>query len=139
MDIRIGEGDHFELENVEFFTDENEFGQIDYCLSLTYIKTNQFGKWKINYPKVVLPILKHGLPNVLPEMNGWNRSGTSYFIDIGLPETLPLLPGGSVEAVYTVEQLEEYVQEMTLEEVEKKLGHKVKLVTEEKESDSYGY
>lgn len=128
--IKIEEGDHFELENVEFFTDENEFGQIDYCLSLTYIKTNQFGKWKINYPKVALPILKHGLPNVLPEMNGW-------FIDIGLPESLPLLPDGPFEAVYTVEQLEEYVQEMTLEEVEKKLGHKVKLVTEEKERDIY--
>lgn len=103
------------LKDVELIKEKDPLieGQINYYFSITYIRTDEFGKQEINYPRVYLPIVSIVM--------------SDSFLDIGLGE-LPLKPGPDGK-LFTVKQIEEYPREMTLEEIEKQLGHKVKIVS----------
>lgn len=119
--INLKEG-QIELKDVELIKEKDPLieGQINYYFSITYIRTDRFGKQEINYPRVYLPIFRTTLPYV-------SGVHSDSFLDIGLGE-LPLKPGPDGK-LFTVKQIEEYPREMTLEEIEKQLGHKVKIVS----------
>lgn len=111
-----------ELKDVELIKEKDSLieGQINYYFSVTYIRTDEFGKQEINYPRVYLPIFRTTLPYVGIVMS-------DSFLDINLGN-LPLKPGPDGK-LFTVKQIEEYPREMTLEEIEKQLGHKVKIIS----------
>lgn len=119
--INLKEG-HIELKDVELIKEKDPLigGRINYYFSITYIRTDRFGKQEINYPRVYLPIFRTTLPYV-------SSVHSDSLLDIGLGE-LPLKPGPDGK-LFTVKQIEEYPREMTLEEIEKQLGHKVKIIS----------
>ena len=91
-----------------------------YYLSAKYTVDEEHRTKEVSFPKIVLPTCH--APLVL--IGSSNMHGNDY-IDIGFGE----LPVGAppVEKV-----IKEKVQELTIEEIEKKLGYKVKVVSKEK-------
>lgn len=110
-----------ELKDVELIKEKDPLieGQINYYFSITYIRTDEFGKQEINYPRVYLPIFRKTFYT--------SSVHSDSFLDIGLGE-LPLKPGPDGK-LFTLKQVEEYPQEMTLEEIESRLGHKIKIIS----------
>lgn len=123
MNIANIEECQIELKDVELIKEKDPLikGRINYYFSITYIRTDRFGKQEINYPRVYLPIFRNTLPHI--ELISY----IDNLLDIGLGN-LPLKPGPDGK-LFTVKQIEEYPREMTLEEIEKQLGHKVKIVS----------
>lgn len=118
--INLKEG-NIELKDVKLIKEKDPLieGRINYYFSVTYILTDDFGKQEINYPRVLLPIFRTTLPYVSSVMS-------DNFLDINL-SNLPLKPGPDGK-LFTVKQIEEYPLEMTLEEIESRLGHKIKII-----------
>ena len=98
MDIKEGQ---IELKDVELIKEKDPLieGQINYYFSITYIRTDEFGKQEINFPRVYLPIFR----TTLPYVSGVHLDS---FLDIGLGE-LPLKPGPDGK-LFTVKQFEVY-------------------------------
>lgn len=102
----------------------------EYTLDLTYILDSPTKTQALHIPRVVLPLNTKCINfdryddvyHILPE---WN-----YFVDLGFGE-MRLLPDKDGLA-FRIKTIEEKTKEMTLEEIEKKLGHKVKIVSKEK-------
>lgn len=94
-----------------------------YYLCAQYEVENDKGVWLETYPRIVLDVNLNRIPEmVVKDDNGFY----SCEIDIGFGKT-HLLP--DAKGSYIVRELiEEKVHEMTLDEIEKKLGYKVKIV-----------
>lgn len=94
-----------------------------YCLNLKYNVDTDSQLKEVNLLKVELPIKLFEAPHIICDTSLCAKP--SYFLrvgDIDLPIT-----GGITELV-----IEEKTHEMTLEEIEKKLGYKIKIVSEGK-------
>lgn len=101
------------LENAEIYKEDGRF-----YTKLIYIHENDEGKYRLTFPKVEFPF-----PNRNISITGVNSA--SY---LKLPTDECRIFGNSGE-LFTIEQIEQYPKEMTLEEIEKKLGHKVKIIS----------
>lgn len=101
------------LEDAEIHKENGRF-----YIKLIYICENDEGKYRLTFPKVEFPF-----PNRIISITGVNSD--SY---LDLPTDKCRICGNSGER-FTIEQIEQYPKEMTLEEIEKKLGHKVKIVS----------
>ena len=111
-----------ELSKVEFSEDEQ-----GYYLDLTYTIEDDRSIQTCHIPRLRLPIHRHDFNVTFRESDFY--LGSMYYehvADIGFGE-MKLLPdkGGNC---YYVTLVEEKTKEMTLAEIEKKLGHKVKIV-----------
>jgi hypothetical protein len=109
----------------------------DRKVTLTDIKLNEDKTLALTY-RVETPetITQLCLPSVLlPLVNDFTIYGECfcpdyapvYYTDVGFGKTL--LNANSEGDIYTAKIIETKTKEMTLEEIEKKLGHKIKLVT----------
>lgn len=100
--------------------------------SLTYIIENDRNITEIKIPKVSLGIMvKPNTFEVRLEFNSYAFPDVAH-VDIGM-HRFPITLGDTYEAenVYFTEKiLEEKRTEMTLEEIEEKLGYKIKIVSE---------
>ena len=101
------------LEDAEIYKENGRF-----YTKLIYIHENDEGKYRLTFPKVEFPF-----PNRNISITGVNSA--SY---LKLPTDECRIFGNS-EELFTIEQIEQYPKEMTLEEIEKKLGHKVKIIS----------
>ena len=95
-------------------------GVYSYYLSAEYNRENEFGIFRITVPHVDLP-LSNGF--------SWSTSTDPFdvdLIDFGFGE-LPFRArnGGIIET-----KIKDKTKKMTLAEIEKKLGHKIELVSE---------
>lgn len=117
-----------ELKNIELFEEKGQ-----YYLKLKYIIEDERRIKELEFPKVGIPFNKNVYPNVDTHWSYANRSCSLRAGCYGV-ESLPILPGETSEAnhvYYTEKTIKEKQTEMTIAEIEKKLGYKIKIVAEE--------
>jgi len=118
-----------ELKDIQFY---EENGQ--YYLRLKYILEDDYRIEELEIPKVRIPFYKDGYPIVNYSYHpDWNRKEECYLLT-GPEPGLDVMSGETSEAnhaFYTRKILKEKPKEMTLAEIEKKLGYKVKIVSED--------
>ena len=96
---------------------------LGYCLDITYRIETDTSVDEFHMPRVQLPISTSGFGVRLEE--DWGM-GSDYVADLGFGK-LNLLPDKDGH-IYYAKNVKEKTKEMTLAEIEKKLGHKVKIV-----------
>lgn len=114
-----------ELKNIELF---EENGQ--YYLKLKYILEDEHRIRELEIPKVMIPFNA----NIYPYINKSLNSDACGLIACYGNYELAILSGETTHAnhVYFTEKIiEEKRKEMTITEIEKKLGYKIKIVSEE--------
>lgn len=94
----------------------------DHCLHVTYRIESEHRVEELDIPRLVLPVNTKRLNIYRSDCCGYNR----YIANLGFGGA-DLRPDKN-GACFTIKVVEEKSKEMTLEEIEKKLGHKVKIV-----------
>lgn len=128
----------YKIERLENLVLHHDKKSNEYYLSAEYYAEDDKGIYKIEIPHIVLNVRTDRLPGVTeflcdppvavsyaPPMRvrevdlgfGGLRLGTAKHSAFG-------------ERYYTITTIKEKTQELTLEEIEKRLGHKVKIVSE---------
>lgn len=116
-----------ELKDIQLF---EENGQ--YYLKLKYIIENDHRVEELEIPKVCLRFNKNFYPNL-----NYRRDAYKYQEECDLCTgfgSMKVLPGETSEAnhvFYTVKLIEEKPVEMSVSEIEKKLGYKIKIVNKD--------
>jgi hypothetical protein len=118
--------DHVTITSLELH--KNEVG---YYLSAKFKIEDERSIKELDIPKIGLPVAQKGFC-IRTEYSSLDLRDLMY-IDFGFGElrVLPTKDNGK-EVLFTERVIEEKTKEMTLEEIEKKLGHKVKIVSKEK-------
>ena len=111
-----------ELKNVAL----KKHDMYGYCLDVTYRVERSEDIVDVNIPWVRLPIMNDYLTIKTERFPHCSVVSTNF----GLGELEVIHNIG--EAVYTIKTIKTKTKEMTLEEIEKKLGHKVKIVSDKK-------
>ncbi len=99
-------------------------------LKLVYVAENEYGVFEITIPKVLLDISTKHVPKII------SRSSSGY---ICLPsenmlytDKMEYLLGGDKDnSVCKIKKVEDKIHEMTISEIENKLGYKIKIVNDE--------
>ena len=99
-------------------------------LKLVYVAENKYGVFEITIPKVLLDISTKDVPRLI------SRSSSGY---VCLPSNNILSTGEMVyfldndkdNNVCTVKKVEGKIHEMTISEIENKLGYKIKIINDE--------
>ena len=113
-----GHGDNVELLNLKLNTDA-----LGYFLTAKYRIENERSIYELDFPKIRMPVR---LDHIAVERNDYDYPAVK--IDLGFGY-LPVIGDGGENPVYFTETvIEEKVHEMTMDELEKKLGYKVKIV-----------
>ena len=134
MMVKTNDKKH-ELTNIELF---EENGQ--YYLKLKYILEDDFKKEEVEIPKARLPFNK----NIFPELTiNTGRGGpfdpdyTEALVHTGYGNSIKLqrgeIPDTPGEVFYVVRTIEKKHKEMTVAEIEKELGYKIKIIADKKE------
>ena len=109
-----------ELKDVKLV--KNSYG---YCLDMTYRVEDDAMVREVHIPYLQLPIS----PYIFEIQNDWDEYCSFYTADVGFG---PMRMFGTVVKdkgeCYNIKVIKEKTKEMTLAEIEKKLGHKVKIV-----------
>lgn len=117
---RDGEdGQKVELVDLKLFRDE-----FFYYFSAKYRLEDRFGIREIHFPKILAPI---SIDYVAITGGIYTPCSEVATVDLGQVETYAY-PGGEHNAIFAETVIEEKTHEMTLDEIEKKLGYKVKIV-----------
>lgn len=108
-------------------------------LKLVYEYEDEHGVCELIIPKLDLEIRTDYLPNILHDVT--TNSHDKYFVDwenhifsLSTPDVTVNKndkPSTYQNVFYVVSPVKENIHEMTLAEIEKKLGYKIKLVSEE--------
>lgn len=102
---------------------KNSYG---YCLDMTYRVEDDKEVREVHIPYLQLPIS----PTIFAIGNDWNEYYSFYTADVGFgPMRLFGTVGKDKGECFTIKTIKEKTKEMTLAEIEKKLGHKVKIVS----------
>lgn len=102
-----------------------------YYLHLVYRVEDDSKIEEYEVPKVEIPIDLSHVPNINYIKNKYD--GERCYLNAGYHPELRVLPGETKEAnhvFYTVKTIEEKRKELTIEEIEKELGYKIKIVGE---------
>lgn len=124
------------LTNIELVEDDGQ-----YYLSVEYLIEDANRIEKITIPRVEIPFNSKVMPELTEEYNepdcGIGTFGERLFIPrvnryirTGYGNTMRIAKVDGVS--YTIETIKEKEHEMTIEEIEKKLGYKVKIVSGDK-------
>jgi len=113
--------DNARLEGVILKHDTDE----GYYLSVTYICENDREKYRLSIPKIKLPIC---VDKVSITRDYDSYFGQSYTANLGFGGLVMEPDKNGV--CYTESILETKVHEMTISEIEKKLGYKIKIVND---------
>ena len=98
----------------------------NYALDITWTIETPERIEELRIPRAWLPIKQRGV-RVFTDSD-YIYGGEMMFADVGLGDQRIGLNGGPAIIITTIE---EKTKEMTLEEIEKKLGHKVKIISKE--------
>lgn len=122
MAVQIKNKDEFKLISLELYTEIiNDMGDVDYFLKAVYEHTNEYVKERINIPKIRLGVNPYNL--IINHATCYNHEAN---VNLGFGN-IPII---SVDGIaYFTEVIEEYPQKMTMDEIEKKLGYKVEIVS----------
>ena len=121
------------LVGVTAYTDEYE----DWFLKLVYTYDDDKGKHELIYPKVELPFSMLGIPYLVSNSNGdfinminSYEFGEDAYCHVCKGVVKNPLTGKEIDTAIMADILiKPKIHEMTLEEVEEKLGYKVKIVS----------
>lgn len=104
----------------------------EYELSLIYIVETENGVAEIIFPNIPLNVFKDSLPYLVGVEPVGTLGGAVQTINYGFAEVAyyqsPFCKDER-KPLYKITVLEERAKEMTLDEIEKQLGHKVKIVS----------
>ena len=99
---------------------------VEYYLSAVYHDENDAGIWEIIIPHIVLPLYSDHI-SVSHNPCLWKENT----VDLGFGD-LPMLLDENGHMYYQ-KLIKEKIHDLTLSEIEKKLGYKVRIVSEKKE------
>lgn len=119
---------HVILKSVKLVEEKNTLGMRDFYLDVTYTYFDEHrNKHEINYPKIRLAINETSLPTINQEISMDRKVYIpNETIDLGFGDLQILRDSNNI---YATDQIVDYFcKEMTLEEIQSKLGHKVKIV-----------
>lgn len=117
--------DNYKLKSLELYSEiVNDMGDVEYFLKAVYEYKDKYKKSELVVPKIHLRV-NHYNPIINIPCASIDMMVEGY-IDLGFGD-LPMIPVN--KALCTERILEEYPQKMTMEELEKKLGHKVEIVS----------
>ena len=123
-----------ELKDIQLFEEDGQ-----YYLKLKYIIEDEHSVKELEIPKAILPFNKNIYPAITC-MDGYTRRSAVWQEECrlhtigGNDGALELRKGTTSvwdDVFYTVKTIKEKHKEMTLAEIEKKLGYKIKIVAEE--------
>ena len=124
-----------QLLNAELYTEPNLVfpEKMDYFLKLVYRAETKARIEEVTFPKIRLPIY-HERINFIEEHSGSSRFDgvrlpCHYTIDVGFGST-EILNGGEENCMVKREVIEEKIQDFTMEELEKLVGGKIRIVKE---------
>lgn len=123
----IGNYDKVTCEDIELIREGNGA-----YLSLRYLLENEREIVRLTIPRVQLPINTAACPelDVTTVHDDWHRRyGTKSYIRCGFGTVLPVMNHDNVD--YTVEIVKEKTHKLTVAEIEKRLGYKIEIVSEE--------
>ena len=110
-------------EKIELY---EEYGR--YFLRLDFDYEDSYAYYKGHIERIEF---NFRLMNIIQETNeDWYHFKilrTGVFVNLGLEERMRILPEG--DKYFTLTLVKEKIYDMTLEEIEKKLGHKVRIAT----------
>jgi hypothetical protein len=112
----MSNNDEIELKHLEMYKEKDT-----YYLKAVYEHTTKYRKERLIIPKIILPVNPKNV--IINHATCYNHEAN---VNIGFGN-LPILEKDGFS--YIVKILEEYPQKMTLEEIEKKLGYKVEIVS----------
>lgn len=117
-----GEDDKdFELTKLDLFKEDDT-----YFFAATYRLEDDFGIKEIHFPRIVAPI---STSYIAITAGNYGRDGDDFaMVDLGGDVRTYAYCGGKHNVIFTETVIEEKVHEMTMDELEKKLGYKVKIV-----------
>lgn len=107
------------LTNLELYQEDNK-----YYLRAEYEIITKTCKKKLTIPKIYLPT-NMLYPNIEFAVPSLTSSNTTVDLGFGRMKMIQDTDG----SVFITKIIEEYPQKMTLEEIEKKLGYKIELVS----------
>lgn len=116
----IGINKDTKMKLVDVKLNNDKYG---YSLALTYLIETLGEVTELHIPRLSLPFKEH---NVSIERRGWDRC--DVFADVFTDYLANRLLPGDDGTYFTTKVIKTKTKEMTLEEIEKKLGHKVKIV-----------
>ena len=111
-----GDDKDFELTKLDLFKEDDA-----YFFAATYRLEDDFGIKEIHFPKILAPI-SSGYISVTDVGHDFAT------VDLGGDVRTYAYCGGKHNVIFTETVIEEKVHEMTMDEIEKKLGYKVKIV-----------
>lgn len=125
------------LKHCELVREVTPRGDV-YYLHLKYYYENDRGRYILHIPRVCLDILTNKLPNIIhehPLKPMVTMNGCQYIMDEAGVEMVDL-DGNNItpKGACIVQTIEEYSREVTMDEIEKKFGHKVKIVNNKGEN-----
>lgn len=114
-------GQEFELIDLTLFKEDDT-----YFFAATYRLEDDFGIREIHFPRIVAPI---STSYIAITSGNYGRDGADYaMVNLGNDVNTYAYCGGKHNVIFTETVIEEKVHEMTMDELEKKLGYKVKIV-----------
>lgn len=116
------------LKSLELF-EETIDGNVRHLLKAVYEYKNEIGKYEIIFPRIDLGIPNNHIPDTEQEIGTLYGGLSRLNMQINIRGNhFNLLPDEKSHTYY-VKTIEEYPKKMTLDEIEKKLGHKIELVS----------
>lgn len=109
------------LTLAELYKEKDKYGAEHLYMKAVYEKENKYGKYEITFPKINMNFPLNWMPVID------NRYDSGIYITSG--ENQYRLEPVEGDICYTEKVLEEYPQKMTLEEIERKLGYKIEVVS----------
>ena len=113
--------DKYELKDLQLYKEDG-----GYYLAAVYHHENEKGIYEVTIPKIHLFIRKE--PIIKIPMRGYGIYEESSTIDLGFGDC-SILPDAD-GSMYMEKLIKEKIHDMTLSEIEKKLGSKVRVVSE---------
>lgn len=98
-----------------------------YYLTAVYEVENESGIYELTIPKIDLPV-RNGIPDMTVEHNWYGEDHTEINLGFGDLELLH----DSGRPAWFAKCVKEKTHELTMAEIEKKLGYKIKIVSEKK-------
>lgn len=109
-------------EKVELYEEEGK-----YFLRIDFDYEDDYGYFKGHIERIEF---NFRLIGIIQENDDWHnfKPRTEVFADLGLDKRLHILPDG--DKYFTLTLVKEKIYDMTVEEIEKKLGRKIRIVGE---------
>ena len=119
------------LTLAELYKEKDKYGVEHLYMKAVYEKENKYGKYEVTFPKINMNFLLNSIPVIERETQISDPSYSRYDSDICINtgENQYRLEPVEGDICYTEKVLEEYPQKMTLEEIERKLGYKIEVVS----------